>query len=142
MRGDVRPKGKGSLHRTLSTAMIIAGFIAFAAMFFPLQKNKPTEADPAPYYLPWCLVYGIICLAIAGLGVAGLLLDEDRRDGLRKAFPILGIASGGLVIIMSLPIIIVWSHFEFFISLALIGGCLLAIAILSYKEFKDFGKNV
>ena len=117
--------------------MIVAGLISFAAMFFPLQKQFPEGGDALSYYLPWCLAYGIVSLLIAGYGIVGLLYTDEGAKKLNLVTAIAGIVAGGLLVAESLPIVIVLHHVEFFICLALIGACLIVIAVmglLSYKE--------
>lgn len=141
MRGmRQRKPGGGSLVKTVGTAMIIAGLISFAAMFFPLQKAFPQGGDALSYYLPWCLAYGIVSVMMAGYGMAALLYSEEQKRRFNFASCVIGIVSGGLLIAESLPIVIVLREVEFFICLALIGVCLIVIAVmgvLSYKEASE-----
>ncbi|MCR5348263.1 MAG: hypothetical protein K6E59_01480 [Bacilli bacterium] len=127
-------KGEG-LFRTLSMALIIAGIISFAAMFYALFQNRP-EAAGASYYLPWCLPYGIVNLLMAAMGTAFTTLSKEKPS-LYKPGAIAGIVSGGLLIAQSVPIVIWLSNVEFFISVAVIGACVIAIGILTLSSLKE-----
>ena len=132
---EIKKKG-GSLVKTLGTAMLIAGLIAFAAMFFALQKKSPEGIDPLPYYLPWCLSYGIVNLLIAAYGVVGLLYVDEEKTGLMKASGIFGIIAGSLILLEGLPLAIFLSNGEFCVSLIVIGVCVGVIGYLVYPREK------
>lgn len=118
------------LLKTVYTAMIIAGFITFAGMFFPLHQHRGGEVtNLVSYYLPWSLAYGIPCLAIATYGVMGISLSSSHPF-IKKSSGIAGIVSGSLVMLGSFPLVIAFQAWEFFISLLVIGGCVLAMGIL------------
>ena len=110
--------------------MIIAGIISFAGMIFPVYQHQPKEAtDLLGYYLPWCLAYGIPCFAMAVYGVLGLTMLTNY-DFFKNSAGIAGIISGSLLIIGSFPVVIFYQAWEFFFSILIIGGCVLAIGIL------------
>lgn len=129
------PNPGESLFRTMAMAMVIAGFICFAAMFWPLYQNRPENADLA-YYLPWCLAYGIPNMLMAGLGVYFTTVSKDK-PALYKPGDIVGIVAGGLLVGEAFPIIIVLHHTEFFISVLVIGGCLIVLGALALSSIKQ-----
>ena len=128
-------KGEG-LFRTMSMAMIIAAVMCFVAMFFPLYKNVPAGADLLTYYLPWCLAYGIVNLAIAGLGTFFTTVSKDKPSLYFPGF-IVGIVVGALLFGEGLPIGIVLGHVEFCISVIVIGACVIAISCVGISSLKD-----
>ena len=134
VRKEEKYKGEG-LFRTMSMAMVIAGFISFAAMFWPLHQGAPSGAG-ASYYLPWCLSYGIVDLAIAVAGVAFTTLSKEK-PGLYKPGNIVGIVAGSLLFLQAFPIVIWLNNVEFFISVMVIGACVLAIAVLGLADLKN-----
>lgn len=135
---DVRPtephKGE-SLFRTMAIALIIAGLIGFAAMFWPLRQKAEPGAG-ATYYLPWCLSYGIVNLLFALFGVAMTTLSKEK-PGLYKMGDIVGIVGGAIFFAEGLPIATFLSNVEFAISMMVIGACIVAISILGLKSLKD-----
>ena len=137
MRGVAKPENyRGeSLFRTMAMAMVIAGFICFAAMFWCLYRAAPEGAGVA-YYLPWCLPYGIVDLAIAGTGVAFTTLSKEKPS-LYKPGEIIGIVMGGLLVVESFPLVISLGNVEFFISVLVIGACVIVIAALGLAQMKE-----
>ena len=139
MRGDVEQekqhKGEG-LFRTLGIAMVIAGVIAFVAMFFCLRNKQGEATDLMAFYLPWVLPYGIVDLAIAG---AGVFLTTNAKDKPTIYFPfgIIGIVAGSSILLSGIPLIAILGNVEFFISVLVIGACVGAIAITGLKALKD-----
>ena len=133
----VQKNSSDSLGKTAYTAMIIAGIISFAAMFFPVHQHRGAEVtDLLSYYLPWCLAYGIPCLAIATYGVIGVSLMSSHPF-IKKSSGIASIISGALVIAGSFPLAIFFQAWEFFTSLLVIGGCVLAIGIIQQSALKN-----
>lgn len=137
MRGTYKetPRKGESLFRTMAMACIIASIISFVAMFWPLRKAAP-EGAGLPYYLPWCLPYGIVDLGIAATGVAFTTLSKEK-PGLYKPGNIVGIVFSSLLIAQAFPIVIVFGNWEFFLSVAAIGACVLAISILGLTSLKE-----
>ncbi|MBO5528278.1 MAG: hypothetical protein J6A47_03030 [Bacilli bacterium] len=133
VREETPNKGE-SLFKTLAVAMIIAAVMSFVAMFFPLRNLAP-EGAGAPYYLPYALPYGIVNLIIAGLGVF-FTTNAKEKPGLYFPGFIIGIVAGGLLTLEALPIGIFLHNVEFCISVAVIGACVIAIAITGLKALK------
>lgn len=133
---EEEPKKGESLVRTLGIAMVIAGVITFVAMFFCLRNKQGEATDLMAFYLPWVLPYGIVDLAIAGLGVF-LTTNAKDKPNLYKFFDIMGIVSGGLIFLSGIPLIVFLSNIEFFISVLVIGACVIAIGITGLTALKE-----
>lgn len=134
VKEETLQKGE-SLFRTMAMAMVIAGVITFVAMFFPLHTKRPENAGLS-YYLPWCLSYGIVDLLIAAMGVYFTTVSKDKPSLYKIGF-ILGIVAGGLLALSSLPLVIFLNNVEFFISVLVIGGCVIAISVVGLSSLKD-----
>lgn len=128
-----------SLSKSLSTGYLISGLITFVAMFYPLYKARPENAG-ADYYLPYCLGYGIFCLAILIYGLVSFSLIIKWARFL-KINAIVGMVIGVLVVLASLPIGICIKSIQFMISLMVIGVCVFAIAFLTLRSYLDEFKH-
>ena len=124
-----------SLSKTLSTSLVVYGAISFVAMFYPLYQRRESESGIS-YFLPWCLPYGVFCLAmvIYSLSSFGFL---SRRARFLKINSIVGIVFGGLGMVAALPIGFFLKGYEFMISLLVIGACVIAISVLTLKSYRD-----
>lgn len=124
-----------SLSKTLSTSLVVYGAISFVAMFYPLYQGKTSESGLS-YFLPWCLPYGIVCVAVViySLTSFGFL---SRRAPFLKFNSIMGIVFGGLGMVGALPIGILLKGYEFMISLLVIDACVIAISVLTLKSYRD-----
>lgn len=129
-------QGTYSLSKTAGTGLIILGFIVFVAMFFLLQKNKPEGAENLPYYLPWCIGYGIPCLLCAGTGVYWILHDIKRPYDC-FIFSIICFVFAGFGIGGSIPFGVVWQNVEFIISGIVIAACEAVIAFLTIRSYQE-----
>lgn len=138
MMRTVKPIGpnKGeSLFRTMAIALLIGGLIGFAAMFFALRQKAP-EGAGLTYYLPWCLSYGITNFLIAFFGVLMTTLSKEK-PGLYKPGDIIGIVMGSLLVLEAFPLVIFLGNVEFFISMMVIGACIIVIAALGLSALKE-----
>ena len=129
------PQKGEPLFRTMAMALIIAALICFVAMFWPLQQARPEQAGVS-YYLPWCLAYGIPNLIIAGIGVFFTTVSKEK-PALYKPGEIIGIVAGSIFVAEAFPIVIAFGNWEFFISVAVIGVCVIVIAALGLASLKD-----
>ncbi|MGM9813572.1 MAG: hypothetical protein ACI32C_01480 [Candidatus Enteromonas sp.] len=136
-RGDAAKSSSLSLAKTLATSLIIAALISAAALVFALTSfYKGYEGDLLPIYLGWGLSYGVF--ALAGIVFAAVfLILMPTRPKMIQGISISGIVYGSLVALCGLPMGIVLQKWEFFVSLAIIGGCILAIGILTLKSYKE-----
>ena len=129
-------QGTISLSKTAATGLVIIGFIIFVAMFFLLQRNKPEAVDNVSYYLPWCIGYGVPCLACAATGIYWLL-HEIKKPYSCFVFSIICMVFAGLAALGSIPFGVVWQNVEFIISGIVIALCEGAIAFLTMRSFKE-----
>ena len=124
-----------SLAKTAATGLIICGIISFVAMFFLLQKNY-VSGDKLPYYLPWCLGYGIVDLLIAGTGVYWIT-HEVKKPYEAFVFSIVVIVMATVVLGGSIPYIAIWGNVEFFVSTLVIAACEITIGILAIRSYLE-----
>ena len=129
------PKQGEGLFRTMAMALVIAGFMCFGAMFWPLYQGRPVGAGSA-YYLSWCLPYGIVNGGIAAFGVYATTISKEKPD-FYKAGSILGIVASSLLVIEAFPIVIFLKNWEMFFSVLAIGGCCLGLSILGLTSLRD-----
>ena len=137
MRGDSKPNltTSLSLSKTVFTSLIIAGAITFLAAFFPVYRAAEGVTDLAGHYLPWLLPYGICCIIAAFLGVLGLT-SVNQNDVFLKLSGIFGVVVGALTSLAGLPLVIAFGNWEFFISLAAIGVCIVIMGALEIAANK------
>ena len=127
---------KGESHfATMAMALIIAFIIAFAAMFFSLQRQAPSPAG-IDYYLPWVLPYGIVNLLFAGFGVYATTVRKEKPKLYFPGF-IIGIVGGTILLGEAIPLIAPLNNIEFFISLLAIGICVIVISALGIATLKE-----
>ena len=125
-----------SLGKTVYTSLIIAGLICFLGALFPVYLNQGNASgDLLSYYLTWSLPYGIPCLCFVIIGIAGLG-NVSTNIIFKKNAGLFGIITGGLLMAGSFPLAIILQAWEFFISILVIGGCVLAMGILQLSAFK------
>ena len=125
-----------SLAKTVYTAMIIAGLICFLGAFFPVHTHAAEVADKIPYYLAWVIPYAIPCFSIAFMGVLGIG-NVGLKPWYKKYAGIFGIIAGSILMAGSFPLVIGFQAWEFFFSILIIGGCVLAMGIVQHSALKD-----
>ncbi len=126
-----------SLAKTLASSLLIAAVISFLAFFYAFQQTKGFgEGVLLPEILAWVLSYGLF----AALGLGGglfCLLTISKRPKNMKIASILGIVYGALTALSGIPMGIFLSKIEFLISLLVIGACLIAIALLTLRSYRE-----
>ena len=125
-----------SLGKTVYTSLIIAGLICFLGALFPVYLNQSRAGDNlTSYYLAWGLPYGIPCLLFVVIGIAGLG-QISFKPFFKNYAGLFGIITGGLLVAGSFPLAIILQAWEFFVSILVIGGCVLAMGILQLSAVR------
>ena len=126
-----------SLAKTLASSLLIAALISFLAFFYAFQQSKGFGEEVAfPEILAWVLSYGLFAALGLGCGLFGLL-TVSKRPKTMGIVSILGIVYGSLTAVSGIPMGIFLGKIEFLISLLVIGACLVAIAILTFRSYRE-----
>lgn len=122
-----------SLLRTMGTSSIVSSLISALGTFYILFRGSFGLA----YWLSFLLPYGAMVVFASLLGFFSIFRKDPSHDSL---FAISGCAYGALLCLSSIPNGIFLMNWSIAIAIGVIGGCVFAIALLTYLELRGKAK--
>ena len=120
---------KSSLYKTTCTGLVIASLAIFLGVIFSARNFVSSlENNPIWPYLALCLPLGIIYVAIGVLGM--VFFSLENRTYSKRALFIIGLISGIIFILSSIPVFLVLKDIAIGICAVGIGICLIFISFL------------
>lgn len=122
-----------SLLRTMGTASIVSSCISILGTFYILFRGSFSLA----YWLSFMIPYGVMVLLSMFVGFFAIFQKDASKYSL---YTILGCIYGGLLCLSFIPNGIFLGNWSIAIAIGVIGGCVFAIALLTYLQLHEKAK--
>ena len=119
-----------SLLRTMGTASIVSSFISALGTFYILFRGSFSLA----HWLSFMIPYGVLLLASLFIGFFSIFQKDASKYSF---FSILGCVYGALLCASFVPNGIFLGNWSIAIAIGVIGGCVFAIALLTFLQLKQ-----
>lgn len=118
------------LLRTMGTSAIVSSFISALGTFYILFRGSFSLM----HWLSFMIPYGVLVLVSMLIGFFALFQKDPAHY---RLYSVLGCVYGALLCLSFVPNGIFLSNWAIAISIGVIGGCVFAIALLTFLQLKE-----